>query len=334
MASSEPRTNDRHALRARAWRTTVRIVRGLVRRYRRARVSTLAAALAYYAAFSLGPLLLLLGGWLGSILRARPDLAERYRMALAEIIAPILPESVDSVDLLDRSFDIVVNQLSEGTLLRVAFSLLVLLWAASGFFASLQRALEVIFEVPDVRGFFRTRAVAVLLIAGVALVIALELIGGSLALWIWQTLQSLTAGLEPFNLSLPEPPGVLTDPGLLRVVLATLAFAAAFRWLPRRTSRWSGALVGALVSVGGLQLMRIVLPLAFNEARFNLVYGVVTSLLLLLLWLFLSLMLFLVGALVAAEVSAEERRRERRKARRRERHRQREREQEPLTPLG
>lgn len=323
MASSELRTNDRHAFRARAWRATVRIVRGLVRRYRQARVPTLAAALAYYAAFSLGPLLLLLGGWLGSILRAQPELAERYRMALAEIIAPILPDEFDSMELLDRSFDVVVNQLSEGTFWRVAFSLLVLLWAASGFFASLQRALEVIFEVPDVRGFFRTRVVAVLLIAGVASVIALELIGGSLALWIWQTLQSLTAGLDPINLALPDPPSVLTEPGLLRVVLATLAFAAAFRWLPRRTSRWGGALTGALVSVAGLQLMRIVLPLVFNEARFNLVYGVVTSLVLLLLWLFLSLMLFLVGALLAAEVSAEERRRERRKARRRERDRER-----------
>ncbi len=329
-----PRTNDRHGFRARAWRATYRIGRGLVRRYGRARVSTLAAALAYYAAFSLGPLLLLLGGWLGSILRTRPELAERYRMALAEIIAPILPEGFDSMELLDRSFEIVVNQLSEGTLLRVALSLLVLLWAASGFFASLQRALEVIFEVPHTRGFFRTRFVAVLLIAGVALVIALELIGGSLALWIWQTLQAFTAGLEPFGLALPEPPTALTEPGLIRVVLATLAFAAAFRWLPRRTSRWSGAIVGALVSVAGIQVMRIVLPLAFNEARFNLVYGVVTSLLLLLLWLFLSLMLFLVGALVAAEVSAEERRRERRRARRRQRTRERGRGSGQETGLG
>jgi membrane protein len=294
----------------------LRFARRLVRRYRRTRLSTLAAALAYYAAFSLGPLLLLLGGWLGSTLRARPELAMRYREALAEILAPVLPEGLDGLTLIERSFEAVLSQLSEGTVLRGALSLVVLLWASSGFFASLQRALEVIFEVPDTRGFLRTRAVAVVLIAAVALVIAVELIGGTLATWTWRTLQNVSLRLETFGLALPDPPALLTDPGPLRLVLAVIAFAACFRWLPRRTARWDGAIVGALVSVTGLQAMRALLPLAFDEARFNLVYGVVASLVVLLLWLYLALLLFLVGALVAAETSAEGRRRERRRARR------------------
>jgi membrane protein len=311
-ASGRPRTRA-----ARLRRAAVHAVRRLVRRYRRARVSTLAAALAYYAAFSLGPLLLLLGGWLGSTLRARPELAARYREALAEILAPLLPEGVDGLSLVERSFEVVLDQLAQGTLLRGALSLLVLLWASSGFFASLQRALEVIFEVPETRGFLRTRAVALLLIAAVALVIALELIGGTLATWAWRTAQSLSAGLEGVGLALPDPPALLTDPGPLRLVLAVAAFAACFRWLPRRTARWDGALLGAVVSVAGLQLMRVLLPIAFDEARFNLVYGVIASLVVLLLWLYLALLLFLLGALVAAEASAEGQRRAHRRARRR-----------------
>ena len=302
---------------ARARRATVHAARRLIRRYRRARVSTLAAALAYYAAFSLGPLLLLLGGWLGSTLRARPDLAARYREALAQILTPVLPEGVDGLSLVERSFEVVLDQLAQGTLLRGALSVAVLLWAASGFFASLQRALEVIFEVSETRGFLRTRGVAMLLIAGVALVIALELIGGTLATWGWRTLQSASTALEGVGLSLPDPPALLTNPGPLRLVLAVAAFTACFRWLPRRTARWDGALLGAVVSVAGLQLMRVLLPLAFDEGRFNLVYGVIASLVVLLLWLYLALLLFLLGALVAAEASAEGRRRARRRQRRR-----------------
>lgn len=302
--------------RRRAWVT----LRRLYRRSSRARVGMLAAALAYYAAFSLGPLLLLLGGWMGSILQARPDVADRYRSALSELLAPVLPEGLDSLTLIERSFEAVVDQLAEGTFLRGALSLVVLLWASSGFFASLQRALEVIFEVPETRGFLRTRAVALLLIAAVAVVIGVELIGSSILAWLWALANSAMARLEAFGLDMPAPPEFLAEPGPLRILLAILAFALCFRYLPRRASRWDGAVLGALVSVGGLQMMRVLLPLAFDEARFNLVYGVVASLVVLLLWLYLALLLFLMGALVAAESSANARRhariRTRREARR------------------
>ncbi len=301
---------ERSTALARAWRSLREGTRRLVARYRRARLSNLAAALSYYAAFSLAPLLLLLGGWLAATLRAREDLARAYRSALAQLLAPILPEGLDTQALIERSFDLVIAELSAGATLRTVVSIVVLLWAASGFFASLQRALEVIFEVPQERGFFRTRAVALLLIAAVAAVIALELLGGTLAAWVWRTLQAVSATLEPYGLALGGPPGVVAGPGVLRFVLGLAAFTAAFRWLPRTAARWRGAAVGALVSVVGIQVMRLLLPLALDEARFNLVYGVVTSLVVLLLWLYLALLLFLLGALVAAEASAEIVRRE------------------------
>lgn len=298
--------------RRRAWLT----FRRLYRRYGRAKVGTLAAALAYYAAFSLGPLLLLLGGWLGQVLQTRPDIATRYRDALSDLLSPLLPEGLDSLTLIERSFEAVVDQLAQGTILRGALSLLVLLWASSGFFASLQRALEEIFEVPETRGFVRTRVVALLLIAMVAVVIGLEIIGGSLAAWTWGVVTDVLNRLGQLGLDLPEPPRFLASPGPLRILLAVLAFATCFRFLPRQGSRWDGAILGSLVSVGGLQAMRVLLPLVFDQARFNLVYGVVASLVVLLLWLYLALMLFLLGALVAAEASASAHRRAQRRSHR------------------
>lgn len=307
-----PRRRERlRRLRRRTWLA----LRRMGHRYARAKVGTLAAALAYYAAFSLGPLLLLLGGWLGQVLQTRPDIAERYRDALSDLLAPVLPEGLDSLTLIERSFEAVVDQLAQGTILRGVLSLLVLLWAASGFFASLQRALEVIFDVPETRGFFRTRAVALLLIAAVALVVGVEIVGGSLLAWIWGAMDATAEGLASIGIDVPEPPRFMDDPGPLRILLAILAFALCFRYLPRRASHWDGALLGALVSVGGLQLMRVLLPLVFDQSRFNLVYGVVASLVVLLLWLYLALSLFLLGALVAAEASAAHRRRARRRSR-------------------
>src|SRR5690606_12473158 len=55
------------------------LLKRLYRRYNESRLQMLAAALAYYAAFSLGPLLLLLAGWLAVFLRNRPEIASEYR---------------------------------------------------------------------------------------------------------------------------------------------------------------------------------------------------------------------------------------------------------------
>lgn len=285
-------------------RVTFTFVRHLVHRFTMSRVGILAAALAYYAAFSLGPLLLLLAGWTGTMLRNRPELAASYRDELAQLLSPLLPTDVDSTDMVERSLDAVLSQLGEGAIWRTIFSLAILLWASSGFFAVLQQALELIFEVPEQRGFFRKRAVALLLVAGVALVIAVELIGGALVTWVLGLAGEAQFRLEGLGLDVPAAPAppLVAEP--LRVLIAVAAFALCFRYLPRRVSSWRGAVIGAFVSVAGLQAMRVILPLAFDAERFNVVYGVVTSLVVLLLWLYLSMLLFLAGAIIAAETSA------------------------------
>lgn len=283
----------------------------LVRRFRASYLTMLAAALAYYAAFSLGPLLLLLGGWLGVLLQTRPDLAGRYRLVLADLVSQVMPLQENSSDVVVRSFETIVAQLSEGALLRSVLSLVVLVWAASGFFTSLQLALEVIFDVSQGRSFVRRRLVALLLVIVVALVIGVEIVGGAL-------LSSLSQVSELIGSRLPVPDVELPDliPGwlsywfnrasalVLRLALAALAFTLAFRFLPRRSSSWVGAVAGGVFSSISIALTRSLLVLTFDTDRFNVIYGVITSVVVTLLWLYLALLMFLVGALLTAEISA------------------------------
>ena len=281
--------------------------RRLVRRFQDVRLQMLAAALAYYATFSLGPLLLLLAGWLGVLLRTNPELAAQYRRALDDLLSQALPLQQNTAGLVSHSFDTVLQELNQGALLRSALSFLVLVWASGNFFTSLQQALEVVFEVPHVRGFWRKRLVAVLLVLSVALVIAFEVVGGALVSGLNEVSRALANWLAGFNVHLPGLPlGVRPGFALAstRILVAVLAFTLTFRYLPREKSTWAGALLGALVSALGVLLVRWALLLTFNAERFNVVYGVITSLVALLLWLYLALMLFLVGALVAAELSA------------------------------
>ncbi len=290
-----------------------RFVLGLVSRYGRVRVPLLAAALAYYAAFALGPLLLLLGGWLALALRNRPELAEPYREALTDLIAQLLPLQVDPEGLVETSFALIVSQLGEGAFVRSALSVLVLLWASSNFFASLQIALEMIFEVPSPRGFFRKRAVGLLLVLAVAAFVGFELLGGALlagAAEVWTRLRDFAAG---FDVALPAArlPAAFD---LLRALSSTAVFALAFRYLPGRGSDLVGALIGAVACTLSLTAMQAVLVASFSLERVNLVYGVVTSVVVWLLWLYAALWLFLMGAVLAAEVARIRRRAHRSRA--------------------
>ncbi|MEJ2289507.1 MAG: YhjD/YihY/BrkB family envelope integrity protein, partial [Deinococcales bacterium] len=237
----------------------------LVRRFQDVRLQMLAAALAYYAAFSLGPLLLLLAGWLGVLLRTNPELAAQYRRALDDLLSQALPLQQNTAGLVSHSFDTVLQELNQGALLRSALSFLVLVWASGNFFTSLQQALEVVFEVPRVRGFWRKRLVAVLLVLSVALVIAFEVVGGALLSGLNELSRALATWLAGFNVHLPGLPlGVRPGFALAstRVLVAVLAFMLTFRYLPREKSTWIGALLGALVSALG-----VLLVIAFMGAR-------------------------------------------------------------------
>ncbi len=266
----------------------------------------LAASLAYYAAFSLGPLLLLLGGWLAVVLQRQPDLANDYRAALTHLVDQLLPLQVDAADLVTNSFDLVVNELGQGAVLRTIVSLLVLIWASGNFFTSLQHALEEIFEVSDLRNFWRKRLVAVALVGAVVAVIGVEVVGDALLSAIRQAAGSLQEWFVSRGTNLPEPLLTfepLSGVRLARVIVAWTAFTLAFRYLPRRVSTWWGAIAGGAVSAVGIGVMRELLVLTFSPERFNLIYGFITSLLAILLWLYLALLLLLVGAAVAAEIS-------------------------------
>jgi membrane protein len=283
----------------------------LVRRFRSSYLTMLAAALAYYAAFSLGPLLLLLGGWLGVLLQTRPDLAGRYRVVLGDLVSQVMPLQENSSDVVARSFETIVAQLSQGALLRSVLSLLILVWAASGFFTSLQLALEVIFEVSETRSFVRRRLVALLLVIVVALVIGVEIVGGALLSSLSQVSDLIVSRLPMPEVELPDlVPEWLqawftrASTLVLRLALAALAFTLAFRFLPRRASSWVGAVAGGVFSSISIYLTRALLVLTFDTDRLNVIYGVITSVVVTLLWLYLALLMFLVGALLTAEISA------------------------------
>lgn len=295
-------TQGRRRLALWAKHPTGSFVRALARRYREHNVAMLAAALAYYAAFSMGPLLLLLGGWFGVVLRDRPELAEPYRGALEDLVEQVFPLTDDAGALVQQSFDIIVQQLGEGALVRSLLSLLILLWAASNFFASLQLALERIFAGKAQRGFVRNRLVALTLVVAVALFVLVEVIGATLGNAVAELWSSLVAGAAAIDLALPDvrlPP--ILNP--LRLAAGAAILTLAFRWLPSGQNDWYSALIGGISGSLALALLRHALVLTFSVERINVIYGVVTGVVVLLLWLYLAMLIFLLAAMLTSELA-------------------------------
>ena len=144
------------------------------RRFNDANVALLAAGLAYYAAFSLGPLTLIFTSFLAGFLQGRPDLAAEYQVVLVDLLKQVLPVQVDSQALIVNSINVVVSQMGDGAIFRNLLSFLILLWAGTNFFTVLQLALEVIFSIENARAYWRKRIVSIILLVAVALVIAFE----------------------------------------------------------------------------------------------------------------------------------------------------------------
>ncbi|MGL4609632.1 MAG: YihY/virulence factor BrkB family protein [Trueperaceae bacterium] len=280
-------------------------IAALYKRYSTTQLPMLAAALSYYAAFSLGPLLILLTGFLGFLLRRNPELLAQYQRALTDLVARLLPMQDSASDLARESFQGLVQQLGEGAILRSLISVGVLVWAGSNFFTSLQLALEIVFGVPHVRAYWRKRLLGIALIAAVALVIAFQVIGGLVISSFLSLLEFVATELHELSPTLPllKIPSRDLLSELSQFLLATLVFALCFRYLPRRSSHWLSSITGAVISTVGIYVTRYALAATFNFEQFNVIYGIITSFLVILVWLYFAILMFLLGALVAAEFS-------------------------------
>jgi membrane protein len=243
----------------------------VVKKFGDDRASNLAALMAYYAFFSLFPLLLVFVSVLGFVLEDDPSLqADIVDSALARI--PVIGAQLENQ----------VQPLT-GNAVALAIGIGGALWAGLGVTLALGRAFDEIWDVPrlEQRGSLRARAWG----AGVLAVLAIALIAATLATGL-----AVGGGIGP----------LAGRVGSLAVALAvnTIAFGVAFALLTagRRGVRevLPGALVAAvgsllLQALGGWYVDRAVVNATDTYGTFALVIG-------LLSWFWLVAHLVLIAA--------------------------------------
>jgi membrane protein len=250
--------------------------------------AVMSRSIAYYALFSLFPLLLILLAFASSVLAS--DAAQGFVLETAGTLVPGAAELVaENIERLAAA---------GGTVSVLA--LVGLLWAASGVFSALYRAVNRAWENPKSELFWTEKLYGL----AVVLVFLLLLVGitfYSTFVSIVRSWQVSILGWQPF-----------ADPGtgrllgwlsaLIPALISVIAFTVIYRTMPRNEVRWRdvwfGGLLAGLVWEGARQLFAWYLA---NFARHSLVYGSLAAIIGILLWAYLSAIIVLAGAEFTAQ---------------------------------
>lgn len=264
------------------------ILRNAIERFNDARASEAAASMAYYALFSLFPLLLALVA-VGSFVLER-EKAFQQAIGLITEAVPI------SQGLIERNIQQVLDL--RGTAGIVG--LIGLLWSAMGAFAALAHNINRAWPDAEPRSFLERRLVALGMIGTLAVLLTLSLVSTT----VLNLLPQLQVPLWD-SVSIYETPLWAALSNFIPWLFTLLLFLALYLWVPntevkRRAAFW-GALVAALaweVAANGLAWY-----LKSGLVRYELVYGSLGAVVALMFWIYLSSWITLFGAHLSAAIA-------------------------------
>ncbi len=243
----------------------------------------LAAALAYYTAFSLAPLLVIVIAIAGALLGA-----DNAREQVVGLVARAV--SGDAAELVSGMIESAA-QPKEGTIATV-LGLITLVFGAAGAFGQLQGALDAIWDVEDrvkpggVLGLVRTNLLnfGMVIFLGFLLLVSL-------------VISTMLAGMEQFIGRYMEAGPVLQ---VLNIVISfgvvTVLFALIYKVLPHTEVAWRDVWIGAAFTSILFSIGRIVLSLYLVNSGTASTYGVAGSFVVILLWIYYSAQILLFGA--------------------------------------
>jgi membrane protein len=242
----------------------------------------LGAALAYYAAFSFAPLLVLLVGVANFVYQE--DTLARVQSQIALMAGDNAAEAIVAT--------IRGVQSTGSGLVATLLSIATLLLGATGMFGQLQDAMNTIWEVtPKPRQFLvdilRTRALSFLLVIAICFLLVISLALTAILANVSKYFQTVL----PFTTSLWP----LVDLSF-SFALTMILFAAIFKILPDVYIAWKDVWLGAAATAALFAIGKIGIGLYLGRGSFTSVYGAAGSFLVLLAWVYYSAQVFFFGA--------------------------------------
>ncbi len=233
--------------------------------WRQHRVPRVAAALSFYAIFTLPPLVLVLMFLARSILR-RSDTLSTIDAELKPLVGAMGARGVDTL---------VAGSQHNVTSIPLFIGVALVLFAIVAIFMQVQEALDDVWEIPEHRRGGVWEIVALRLhVLLVILALALLALGTLVSAFAWGRVAAIVAS-----------------------AIAIVAFlTVAYRVLPRAPVGWKSSALGALITAIILIAGEALLSLYFTHFHPERGYGDAGSVIVLLLWIYYSALLFLFGA--------------------------------------
>jgi membrane protein len=259
------------------------VVREAVSGWIEHRASSLGAALAYYTAFSLAPLLLIAiavaGLWVDSDVAAR---------AISDQAAAFLGHrAAEGVEYMLHQAPHAASGWLAG-----AVGLVALIVGATTVLTELQYDLDMIWRAPPRRSGGVVSAVCSRLLS-FGLIICI----GFLFLASLVVSTGLSALAAQGIAVLPGSPLMLTTSHIIVWgIMLTLCFALLFKWLPNVRLAWRDVLAGALVTTLLFSVGRLLIGVYLAHTANASMHGAAGALIILLLWFYYSAQVFLLGA--------------------------------------
>jgi len=278
MDAAVSASTRRHAHTAAPWP----LIKCAVSHWSSDQAATIGAALAFYCAFSIAPLLVILltaAGWIVGAEAAYGHLSTQLTALFGKSTSNILLDAVRH------------SQTADGTIATIV-SAFTLLLGATTVFNALEAALEQIWGAVElvpkgVRGWIRTRVLSFGLILAVGFLLLVSL---SLS-------TALTALREVIGRRFTEfvvLAGVVDF--VISVGLVTGLIALIYRYMPARRMQWRPILWGALVTALLFHLGRWGIAWYLGRSTQPSAFGAAASFAAMLLWLYYSAQIFLLGA--------------------------------------
>lgn len=239
----------------------------------------LAAALAYYAVFSLAPLLIIaiaIAGWVFDDQAAQGQMIGQIK----ELIGYAGAQTIQTL---------IENASRANSRLASGIGLLSLVFGATGVFVSLQDGLNTVWQVKPkpqnmLIGFLRQRLRTFTMVLGIAFLLLVSLVVSAAIAAAGKYFGAGAADVWQFG-------NFIVSIGII-----TLLFAMIFKFLPDVNIAWSDVWLGAFVTAVLFTLGKFGIGLYLGQSSLTSVYGAAGSLVLILAWVYYSSLILFLGA--------------------------------------
>lgn len=287
MAVPTAPSSARPAREALTWRLVAGLFRRATVNFVEDRCTVLAAAISYFALFSLFPLALLVAAVFGIVLRD-PEVQQSVLNGIVDALpieAPSIANSLRGLADLGPTLSVV--------------ALFGTLWTASALASAVRNALDIVFDVRQPRALLQAKVLDYVILLGVGLLFLTSL-ALTTAWRIAQAQADARWGLLDGNLRWLWDLGAIVIPAVMTFFMFILLYRAMPRGRTRLLHLWPGALLAAVAFEVAKSLFATYVA---HFTNYDVIYGSLGGVIALLFWVYVSANILLYGAEVSAEVS-------------------------------